>query len=81
MPKQQAAGASQAKQLQAQDQSSGQLTPRKKKQASLHRDRQQKSSGQVMPREKKQASIHRKRQLQQPGTRSASRSSFWDWLF
>jgi hypothetical protein len=81
MPKQTMKGAIQAEQMQGQDQSSGQVMPRKKKQASFDRKRQQQSSGEVTPRKKKQASFDRKRQQQQPGKKAASRSNFWDWLF
>jgi hypothetical protein len=81
MPKQTMEGANQAAQMQGQDQSSGQVMPRKKKQASFDRNRQQQSSGQVMPRKKKQASFDRNRQQQQPSKKAASRSNFWDWLF
>jgi hypothetical protein len=77
MPKQMMEGANQVKQMQGQDQSSGQVI-RKKKQASFHPNRQQQSSGQVMLRKKKQASRDRQ---QQPSKKAASRSSFWDWLF
>jgi hypothetical protein len=81
MPKQMMEGANQGEQMQGQDQSSSQVMPRKKKQASFHRKRHQKSSGQVMPRKKKQASFHRNRHQQQPNKKAASRSNFLDWLF
>jgi hypothetical protein len=80
MPKATMKGADQDEQLQGQNQSAGQVTPRKKKQASVQRDRQQQSSVQAKPRKKKQASVHRDRQ-QQPNEKAASRSNFWDWLF
>jgi hypothetical protein len=81
MPKQKTMeGAIQAEPMQGQDQPAGQVTPRKKKQASLRRDRQQQSSVQAAPRKKKQASAYRDRQ-QQPSRKAASRSNFWDWLF
>ena len=72
--------ATKAEQVQGQDQPAGQVTPRKKKQASLRRNGQQQSSNQATPRKKKQASAYRDRQ-QQPNKKAASRSSFWDWLF
>lgn len=81
MPKQPVAGTNQPAQMKGQDQSSGQVMPRKKKQASLHRNRQQQASGQAVPRKKKQANLQRNLQQQQPSKKSASRSSFWDWLF
>jgi len=81
MPKQMMEGANQAEQMQVQDQSSGQVRPRKKKQASFQRNRHQQSSGQVRPRKEEEASFQRKRHQQQPSKRAASRSNFWDWLF
>ena len=81
MPKQMMEGAIQAEQMQGQDQSSSQEKPRKKKQASFHRNRLQKSSAQVMPRKKKQASFRRNRHQQQPSKKAASQSTFWDRLF
>jgi len=77
IPKQMMEGANQVEQMQGQDQSSGQVMPRKKKQASFHRNRHQQSSGPVMPREKKQASDRQR----QPSKKAGSRSNFWDWLF
>jgi hypothetical protein len=81
MPKQMTKGANQVERMQSKVQSSGQVMPRKKKQASLHRNRHQQSSGQVMPHEEKQASSHRNRLQQEPSKKAASRSNFWDWLF
>jgi hypothetical protein len=81
MPKQMMEGAIQVEQMQGQDQSSGQVMPRKKKQASFHRNRHQKSSAQVTLRKKKQTSVHRNRHQQQPSKKAASRSNFWDRLF
>lgn len=76
MPYQKLDGAD-AEAVHGQDQSSDQVMPLKKKQASFHRNRHQQSSGQVMPRKKKQASNRQ----QQPSKKAASRSNFWNWLF
>jgi hypothetical protein len=78
LPKQTVDGADQVEQMQGQDQSSGQVKPRKKRQASLQRNRNQRSSDQVKKPKKKQASLRRNRQ-QQSSRRAASK--FWDWLF
>src|SRR5262245_27075281 len=81
MPKQMMEGANQAESMQGKELSGGQVMPRKKKQASLDRNRHRQSPGQVMPRKKKQASVHRNRDQQQPSKKAASRSNFWEWLF
>ena len=81
MPKQMMKGANQVERMQSKDQSSDQVMPRKKKQASLHRNRHQQSSGQVTQRKEKQASFRRRQHQQEPSKKAASRSNFWDWLF
>src|SRR5262245_38202619 len=50
-------GAAQVEQMKGQDGSSAQVMPRKKKQASLPRNRHEQSSGQVTPLKKKEANL------------------------
>jgi hypothetical protein len=83
IPKQTVEGARQGKQMQAQDQPTGQVMPRKKKkQASFerNRDKQQPSKKTEQVPSKKTEQEPSKKTEQEPSKKTASRFNLWNWL-